>query len=73
MKEAMQEGKLMPNYVVANALGKELSKTHEPVLLDGFPRSQDQMMMFQHDVSPLLTLILCYPYVFMRVSKQNLC
>lgn len=55
MEDAMREGRLMPNYVVANALGKELSRTTGPVLLDGFPRSQDQMMMFQHDVSlPIL-------------------
>ncbi|KAJ9226033.1 hypothetical protein DTO207G8_97 [Paecilomyces variotii] len=51
MEDAMREGRLMPNYVVANALGKELSRTTGPVLLDGFPRSQDQMMMFQHDTS----------------------
>ncbi|KAL1862221.1 hypothetical protein Plec18170_001046 [Paecilomyces lecythidis] len=52
MEDAMREGKLVPNYVVANALGRELSKTTGPVLLDGFPRSQDQMMMFQHDFCP---------------------
>ncbi|KAJ9194783.1 hypothetical protein DTO164E3_7204 [Paecilomyces variotii] len=52
MEDAMREGRLMPNYVVANALGKELSRTTGPVLLDGFPRSQDQMMMFQHDFCP---------------------
>ncbi|KAL1961903.1 hypothetical protein VTN77DRAFT_936 [Rasamsonia byssochlamydoides] len=43
----MQEGKLAPVQAIMTVLEKELRKTQSAILLDGFPRSLEQMNTFE--------------------------
>lgn len=52
VEQAMREGKLAPIEAIEMVLLKELRQTQSTaVLLDGFPRSLEQMAMFERSVS----------------------
>lgn len=69
MQQAMLEGKLAPVEAIRTVLDQELRRIKSvAVLLDGFPRSLEQMTMFEDSVS-----LVYFPQVcFLRVSQKVL-